>query len=62
MTLPTELRRKLKIEEGSVLEAEADPKGILLKPVSPLEGGKIVGEESYRKLIEELDELRKKWR
>jgi len=62
VTLPTELRRRLKIDKGSILEAEACPEGILLKPTPTLEGGKVVGKESYRKVIEELDELRKKWR
>ena len=60
--MPTELRHRLKIEEGSILEAEECPEGILLKCASPLEGGKAVGEEAHRKVIEELEELRKKWR
>jgi len=60
--LPTELRHRLKITEGSILEAEACPEGVLLRPVSPLEGGKVVGEETHHKVIEELEQLRKKWR
>ena len=62
VTLPTELTRKLKIEEGSILQAEASPEGIILKPLSPVQAGKVIGLEPYQKVIEELDELRKKWR
>jgi len=33
-----------------------------LKPVGPLEGEEVVGAESYKKILEELDSMRKKWR
>ena len=62
VTLPTELRRKLKIQEGSILEADARPGVIVLKPIAPVEGGKVVGEEFHRKVMEDLGELRKRWR
>lgn len=62
VTIPVELRQRLKIEEGSLLEVREHEEGILLKPARPLEGGKVVGEESYKKMIRELDGMRKKWR
>jgi AbrB family looped-hinge helix DNA binding protein len=62
VTLPTELRRKLKIQEGSILEADARQGVIVLKPIAPVEGGKVVGEEFHRKVMEDLGELRKRWR
>ncbi|MGI0083777.1 MAG: AbrB/MazE/SpoVT family DNA-binding domain-containing protein [Nitrososphaerales archaeon] len=63
VTIPAELRRKLKIEEGSMLEVEESEGGILLKSVAPVKGGSVVGEKAYRDIVSELDELRrKKWR
>ena len=62
VTLPAELRRRLKIDEGSLLEVELRPEGILLKPLPPIEGGRVVGEEVYREVIEYLEKLRRKWR
>ncbi len=62
VTIPVELRQRLKIEEGSLLEVHEHEQGILLKPAAPLEGGKVVGTESYKKILQELDSTRKKWR
>lgn len=62
VTIPVELRERLKIEEGSLLEVREHEEGILLKPIGPLEGGEVVGEESYKKILQELDSTRKKWR
>jgi len=62
VTIPIELRQRLKIEEGSLLEVHEHEHGILLTPTGPLEGGEVVGEESYRKILKELDVMRKKWR
>jgi len=62
VTIPVELRQRLKIEEGSLLEVHEHEQGILLKPTRPLEGGKVVGTESYKKILQELDSMRKKWR
>jgi len=62
VTIPVELRQRLKIEEGSILEVHEHEEGILLKPTGPLEGGEVVGEESYKKMLRELDGMRKKWR
>ncbi len=62
VTIPAELRQRLRLEEGSLLEVREHEKGILLTPTGPLEGGKVVGEESHKKIIQELDSMRKKWR
>jgi AbrB family looped-hinge helix DNA binding protein len=40
ITLPTELRKHLALEEGAYLEAEAVPGGILLKPVAIVDRAK----------------------
>ncbi len=63
VTIPIELRRKFRIEEGSLLKAEEREEGILLKAVAPVKAGDVVGERAYRDIVHELDELRrKKWR
>jgi AbrB family looped-hinge helix DNA binding protein len=62
VTLPLELRTKLGIEEGAILEITAKNGEITLKPLSPLEAGKSVGEEEHKKIIEELEDLRRQWR
>ncbi len=62
VTIPVELRQRLKIEEGSLLEVHEHEQGILLKPAGPIEGGEVVGAESYKKILQELDSVRKKWR
>jgi AbrB family looped-hinge helix DNA binding protein len=40
ITLPAELREQFVLEEGTYLEAEAIPGGILLKPVAIVERAK----------------------
>ena len=62
VTIPVEIRQRLKIDEGSLLEVREHENGILLTPIGPLEGGEVVGEESYKKILQELDNTRKKWR
>ncbi len=62
VTIPVELREKLNIQEGSLLEVHQHEDGILLKPTGPLRGGEVVGEQTYNEILHELDNLRKKWR
>jgi len=62
ITLPIELRLKYKLEAGTLIEVQEHPDGVLLQPVSPLEPGSIVGTEQYQKIINELEETRRKWR
>ncbi len=56
------MRLKLGIEEGAILEITTKLGEIVLKPLPPIEPGKPVGEEEHKKIIEELDALRRKWR
>jgi len=62
ITLPIELRSKYKLEAGTLIEVQERPEGVLLQPVSPLEPGSVVGTEQYQKIINELEETRRKWR
>jgi AbrB family looped-hinge helix DNA binding protein len=61
VTIPQELRSKLGIEEGSFLEVEEQKGAIIMRPAPKLKGGKVVGEKQYKKLIKELDHLRRSW-
>lgn len=62
VTIPLELRSKLAIEEGAVLEAKAENGSIIITPLPPIEPGEVVGEEEYKKIIAELDARRRNWR
>lgn len=62
VTIPQEIRNKLGIEEGTILDITAQDGTIVLKPLPRLEAGDPVGEEEYKKIIAELDELRRRWR
>jgi len=62
VTIPQEMRNKLGIEEGAILDITTQDGTILLKPLPRLEAGEPVGEEEYKKIIAELDELRRRWR
>jgi len=62
VTIPVDLREKFNLHEGSVLEVEERDNAILLRPVSPLESGKVVGKEAYKQILRELETLRKNWR
>ncbi|MGA2523955.1 MAG: AbrB/MazE/SpoVT family DNA-binding domain-containing protein [Candidatus Bathyarchaeia archaeon] len=62
VTIPSELRLKLGIEEGALLEVKEEEGTITLKPTPRLKAGKSVGEEEYKKIIRELDKGRRNWR
>jgi len=62
VTMPVEFRSRLGLEEGAILEVEERENMIVLKPAARLEGGKMVGEDDYQKIINELDRTRKDWR
>lgn len=62
VTIPIELRSKLGIEEGALLEIKEEKGTIVMKPTPRLKAGKVVGEEEYKKIICELDEGRRNWR
>jgi AbrB family looped-hinge helix DNA binding protein len=58
VTIPQELRSKLGIEEGAILEITAKDGTIMLKPTPRLEAGEVVGEEEHKRILAELDRLR----
>jgi AbrB family looped-hinge helix DNA binding protein len=62
VTIPVELRSKLGIEEGAILEISTEDDKIVLKPLPPLEPGEPVGEEEFKKILAELEERRRNWR
>jgi AbrB family looped-hinge helix DNA binding protein len=62
VTIPAELRSKLGIEEGAILEIKEEQGAIVLKPTPRLEAGKPVGEEEHKRIINELDKLWRNWR
>jgi AbrB family looped-hinge helix DNA binding protein len=62
VTIPSELRSRLGINEGDILEVEERRGAIVLQRAPPLEGGKVVGEATHKQLVDELDRLRGRWR
>jgi len=62
VTIPQELRSKLGIEEGALLEIGEEGGVILLRPVPKLNGGRAIGEKEYSQVIKELDQMRRDWR
>ena len=62
VTIPLELRSKLGIDEGAILEIEEKNGTLVMKPTPRLEPGEPVGEEEYKRLIRKLDERRRNWR
>ena len=42
VTIPSELRVRLGIDEGAILEIEEQKGTIMLRPAPPLKGGKVV--------------------
>ena len=62
VTLPAEMREKMRIQEGSMLQLEEVEGGILLKPATPIKAGRVRGVDVYKKVLSELDELRRNWR
>ena len=49
VTIPQEMRNKLGIEEGAILEIATEDDKIILKPLAPLEPREPVGEEGQKK-------------
>lgn len=62
VTIPVEFREKFGLREGVILEVKEHSEGILLRPLPPPEPGDVVGEEEYRRLLEELEQTRRRWR
>jgi AbrB family looped-hinge helix DNA binding protein len=62
VTIPQEMRNRLDIEEGAILDITIQDGTIVLKPLPRLEAGKPVGEEEFKKILAELEERRRNWR
>lgn len=60
-TIPKPLREQLEIEDGDTLIAFAEEEYIVLKKMKLPEDVEPIGEQEYKRIIKELEELRKKW-
>jgi len=62
ITIPKEIRDRLKINVGDYLIVRlVDDKIVIEKPCFP-DPGEPVGVEEYRRIISELEEMRRRWR
>lgn len=62
VTIPQELRTEFGLEEGTIIEFTKQDDKIVIKPLPPIEPGEPVGEEEHKRILAELDELRRRWR
>jgi hypothetical protein len=60
--IPQELQVEFGLEDGALMDIDKKDGVIVIKPLAPLEPGEPVGEEEHKRLLAELDELRKRWR
>ena len=61
VTLPKEVRDMLGIREGDLLLVRVEGNRVILTKGEIPTPGEPVGEEEYRKIVEELEEERRKW-
>ncbi|MDA4114138.1 MAG: AbrB/MazE/SpoVT family DNA-binding domain-containing protein [Thaumarchaeota archaeon] len=61
VAIPSSIREKLRIEEGAILEIQAQDGGdIVLRRTLLLKGGgRVVGNKTHSKILGELDQLRR---
>ncbi|MBI3841106.1 MAG: AbrB/MazE/SpoVT family DNA-binding domain-containing protein [Thaumarchaeota archaeon] len=59
VTIPVELRTRMGLVEGVMLDVEERGDEIVLKAAPSLKGGKIVGKDEYKEVISDLDRLRR---
>jgi AbrB family looped-hinge helix DNA binding protein len=50
VTIPSDIREKLGIEEGAILEIQARDGHIVLRRTLPLKGGRVVGDKTYNEI------------
>ena len=63
VTIPVSVRRRYEIEEGDLLSIEAkDSHTIVMKVKKLPESGRPVGLEKQKRILGELEKLRKNWR
>jgi len=61
ITIPKDIRNQLSIKEGDYLKVSLKKDKIIIEKLRPPEPGEPVGEEKYRGIIRELEEMRSKW-
>jgi AbrB family looped-hinge helix DNA binding protein len=62
VTIPAKIRRRYEIEEGDLLSIDTkDPRTIVMKVKKIPEPGQPVGPEEQRRILKELESLRKNW-
>jgi AbrB family looped-hinge helix DNA binding protein len=63
VTIPVKVRRQYEIEEGDLLTVDAKRPGIIIMKIrKTLEPGRPVGPEEQKRILRDLEKLRKKWR
>jgi bifunctional DNA-binding transcriptional regulator/antitoxin component of YhaV-PrlF toxin-antitoxin module len=62
--IPAELMTKYRIRESGMIQVVEASAGLMLRPIPRMEdrAGADAGKHSYAEMVEELDNLRKKWR
>ncbi len=62
VTIPKKLRETLNIKEGDLLNVEEKNGKIIFSKLDVPEPGIPVGKDEYRRIIEDLEEVRETWR
>jgi AbrB family looped-hinge helix DNA binding protein len=63
VTIPAKVRRRYEIEEGDLLSVDTkNPSSIVLKVKKLPKPGKPVGSAEQKKILADLEKLRKNWR
>jgi AbrB family looped-hinge helix DNA binding protein len=63
VTIPVKLRRRFEIEEGDILTIDAkDSETMVMRLRRTPEPGRPVGSEQQKKILKDLEKLRKNWR
>ena len=61
VVIPRTIRKRLKIEQGIILEIEETEKGLLLKPYNPVKEMKGSGKGVFGDPVKYQRKLRKEW-
>ena len=63
LTIPIGVRRECEIEEWNLLTIDTeDSRAIVMRKRKPPELGQAVGSEEQKKILRDLEKLRKNWR
>jgi AbrB family looped-hinge helix DNA binding protein len=62
VTIPATVRRRCEIEEGDLLTVDTkDSRTIVMRLKKPPEPGQPVGSEEQKRILRDLEKLRKSW-